>query len=100
MPANLTTREEVELWLTVPSNEALRPQRPLPNTVLQIVARGKKEDGPHGIEDGERRESTHCGHSRQANEARGISKCRTFPRPFAPKNKTPCRALTLMQAPP
>jgi putative SOS response-associated peptidase YedK len=42
----LTTREEVEPWLTAPSKEALALQRPLPDGALRIVARGKKEHGP------------------------------------------------------
>jgi putative SOS response-associated peptidase YedK len=48
MPAILTTREEVEQWLTAPPNDALALQRPLPDDALRIVARGKKEDGPDG----------------------------------------------------
>jgi SOS response associated peptidase (SRAP) len=45
MPVILTTREEVEQWLTAPPNDALALQRPLPDDALRIVARGKKEDG-------------------------------------------------------
>jgi putative SOS response-associated peptidase YedK len=41
----LTTRQEVEQWLTAPPNDALALQRPLPDNALRIVARGKKEDG-------------------------------------------------------
>jgi putative SOS response-associated peptidase YedK len=48
MPAILATREEVEQWLTAPPNDALSLQRPLPDDVLRIVARGKKEDGSDG----------------------------------------------------
>jgi putative SOS response-associated peptidase YedK len=48
MPVILTTREEVEQWLTAPANDALALQRPLPDNALRIVARGKKEDGPDG----------------------------------------------------
>src|SRR5271154_1203475 len=46
MPVILTTRKEVEQWLTPPPNDALALQRSLPDDALRIVARGKKEDGP------------------------------------------------------
>ncbi len=42
--AILTTRDEVEAWLTLPADEALVLQRPLPDGVLKIVATGVKED--------------------------------------------------------
>ena len=42
----LTTRAEVDLWLTAPLSEALALQRPLPDGALRIVARGQKRDGP------------------------------------------------------
>lgn len=45
MPVILTTREEIEAWLTAPPEEALKLQRPLPDNVLKIVAKGVKEDG-------------------------------------------------------
>jgi putative SOS response-associated peptidase YedK len=45
MPAILTTEDEVEQWLSAPVENALRLQRPLPDDVLKIVARGEKEDG-------------------------------------------------------
>jgi putative SOS response-associated peptidase YedK len=45
MPVILTSPEEVEQWLTAPTAEALRLQRPLPDGTLTIVARGGKEDG-------------------------------------------------------
>jgi putative SOS response-associated peptidase YedK len=44
MPVILTTSDEVETWLTVPPDEALKLQRPLPDGALEIVARGVKED--------------------------------------------------------
>jgi len=48
MPVILTTGAEIERWMTVPAKDALELQRPLPDDALRIVARGKKEDGPHG----------------------------------------------------
>jgi putative SOS response-associated peptidase YedK len=44
MPVILTTPDEVETWMTAPSDEALKLQRPLPDGSLRIVARGVKED--------------------------------------------------------
>jgi len=46
MPVILTTPDEIELWMTAPTAEALQLQRPLPDGALKIVARGAKEDGP------------------------------------------------------
>ncbi len=45
MPVILTTPGEVDIWLSLPSQTALRLQRPLPDTALRIVARGAKTDG-------------------------------------------------------
>jgi putative SOS response-associated peptidase YedK len=45
MPVILRTEEQVETWLTRPSEEAMKLQRPLPDGALRIVARGEKEDG-------------------------------------------------------
>jgi putative SOS response-associated peptidase YedK len=44
MPVILRTRDEVDLWLTAPTPEALTLQRPLTDGSLVIVARGTKED--------------------------------------------------------
>ncbi len=44
MPLILTTSDEVETWMTAPSDEAIKLQRLLPNDALRIVARGVKED--------------------------------------------------------
>jgi putative SOS response-associated peptidase YedK len=44
MPVILTTPEDVETWMMAPADEALKLQRPLPDGVLQTVARGVKED--------------------------------------------------------
>ena len=46
MPVILTTPDEIETWMTAPTEEALKLQRPLANGPLQIVARGMKKDGP------------------------------------------------------
>jgi putative SOS response-associated peptidase YedK len=44
MPVILTTREEIDTWMTAPPGEALKLQRPLPGDALMIVARGGKKD--------------------------------------------------------
>ena len=44
MPVVLTTNEEFDLWLEGETVEALKLQRPLPDGLLTIVARGEKED--------------------------------------------------------
>jgi putative SOS response-associated peptidase YedK len=44
MPVILTTRQEIDLWMTAPIQEALKLQRPLPDDALVIVARGEKKD--------------------------------------------------------
>jgi putative SOS response-associated peptidase YedK len=43
MPVILTTRDEIETWLTTPAAETLKLQRPLPDDALRIVARGRKK---------------------------------------------------------
>jgi putative SOS response-associated peptidase YedK len=45
MPVILTTPEEIETWMTAPSDDALKLHRSLPDDSLQIVARGSKKDG-------------------------------------------------------
>lgn len=49
MPVILTTRAEIDFWLTAPAREALALQKPLPDRALRIVARGQKKDGPASI---------------------------------------------------
>lgn len=44
MPVILTTPDEVEAWITLPWDEALKLQRPLADGTHRIVARGVKED--------------------------------------------------------
>ena len=45
MPVILTTPEEIDLWMTAPTEQALRLQRPLADGALTIVARGGRKDG-------------------------------------------------------
>ena len=45
MPVLLTTPDACETWMTAPVLEALQLQRPLPDGLLEIVARGEKHDG-------------------------------------------------------
>jgi putative SOS response-associated peptidase YedK len=45
MPVILTTREEIDLWMTASAKEALKLQKPLADDALKIVARGVVQDG-------------------------------------------------------
>ena len=45
MPVILTTEDERDAWLTADWPEAAKLQRPLPDGLLHIVARGEKKDG-------------------------------------------------------
>src|SRR5277367_502094 len=45
MPVILTKPDELETWLTAPTADALKLQRPLPDDPLRIVARGERRDG-------------------------------------------------------
>ena len=47
MPVILTTPEEVDLWLSGETTQAVALQRPLPDEALQIVARGDRSDASH-----------------------------------------------------
>jgi putative SOS response-associated peptidase YedK len=46
MPVILTAAEELETWLTAPTDEALKLQRPLPDGALTVVARGERRGDP------------------------------------------------------
>jgi hypothetical protein len=46
MPLILTTKEEHDVWMRAPWDEAGQLQRPLPDTMLKIIASGEREDPP------------------------------------------------------
>jgi putative SOS response-associated peptidase YedK len=46
MPVILRTPEEMNIWMTASTAEALKLQRPLPDGALRIVATGTKTDDP------------------------------------------------------
>ncbi|MEL6465490.1 MAG: SOS response-associated peptidase, partial [Pseudomonadota bacterium] len=45
MPVILRTEEEIDRWLTLPTEDALKLQQPLPDGTLKIVAKGDRKDG-------------------------------------------------------
>jgi putative SOS response-associated peptidase YedK len=47
MPVILTTREEIDCWMTAPTEKAIKLQRPLPDDALMIVAKGRGR--PRGL---------------------------------------------------
>jgi putative SOS response-associated peptidase YedK len=52
MPVILSTSDEIETWMTAPSQAALKLQRTFHGDAFRIVARGQKEDGaPVGADD-------------------------------------------------
>src|SRR5262249_61089145 len=44
MPVLLTAQQEFDTWLDAPVNDAIALQRPLPNELLRIVAKGGRTD--------------------------------------------------------
>jgi putative SOS response-associated peptidase YedK len=49
MPVLLTTPDEMDTWMEVPWEVARELQRPLPDSAMQIVAKGKRQDPPAEI---------------------------------------------------
>jgi putative SOS response-associated peptidase YedK len=45
MPVLLTKEEEFDTWLTAPTEDALKLQRPLPDAEMLVVAKGARSDG-------------------------------------------------------
>ena len=58
MPVILTTTKEFDLWLEGETVEALKLQRPMPDRMLDIVARGREgrsaDRGSGALSDGEK----------------------------------------------
>ena len=46
MPVVLRAADEIDRWPPAPTEEALELQRPLPDGALEIVAVGRRVDGP------------------------------------------------------
>ena len=44
MPVILTTPDQIDTWLTAPTEIALQLQRPLPDDALTIVTRRERKD--------------------------------------------------------
>ena len=44
MPALFTTEQKFDTWLDGPADDAIALQRPLPNELLRILAKGEKSD--------------------------------------------------------
>jgi putative SOS response-associated peptidase YedK len=44
MPVILTTKAEIEQWMTANAEDAIKLQRPLPDGALRIVATGMRKD--------------------------------------------------------
>lgn len=53
MPVLLTTPAACDAWMTAPAEQALELQRPLPDGLLQIVAKGEKQDPPSFVMPGQ-----------------------------------------------
>ena len=47
--AILTTNEEIDVWLRVPTAEAMALQKPLADGNLKIVAKGERHDAPTAV---------------------------------------------------
>ena len=52
MPVVFRTPEGCDAWMGLPIKEAAALQRPLPDGMLRIVARGGRQDPPAGTDTG------------------------------------------------